>query len=120
MMVRASKPFFLRLPLYWFGVNVTALLAGLFVLVFLRPGSATVASRPIRVLVTVWIVQNLLLVASTAHRAIDYVEAGPSSLGRFRTAEVAAYYDPTAFRSSDHDPVLIGLDLDRDGYARRR
>ena len=53
--------------------------------------------------------------------AIDYLEAGPSSLGRFRTPEIAAaYYDPSAFRSSDHDPVLIGLDLDRDRYARRR
>lgn len=53
----------------------TALLAGLFVLVFLHPGSATAASRPIRILVTVWIVQNLLLVASTAHRTLDYIEA---------------------------------------------
>jgi predicted extracellular nuclease len=53
--------------------------------------------------------------------AIDYLEAGPTSLGRFRTPEIAAaYYDPTAFRSSDHDPVLIGLDLDRSKYARRR
>lgn len=23
----------------------------------------------------------------------------------------AAYFDPSAFRSADHDPVLIGLDL---------
>lgn len=53
----------------------TALLAGLFVVVFLRPGSATAASRPIRILVTVWIIQNLFLVASTAHRTFDYIEA---------------------------------------------
>jgi hypothetical protein len=53
----------------------TALLAGLFVLVFLRPGSATAASRPIRILVSLWVAQNLFLVASTALRTIDYVEA---------------------------------------------
>lgn len=53
----------------------TALLAGLFVLVFLRPGSTTAASRPIRILVTVWVIQNLFLVASTARRTIDYIEA---------------------------------------------
>jgi predicted extracellular nuclease len=28
----------------------------------------------------------------------------------------AAYYDPSAFRSSDHDPVLIGLDLGRSAH----
>jgi hypothetical protein len=53
----------------------TALLAGLFVLVTLRPGSATAASRPIRFLVTLWIAQNLLLVASTMLRTLDYIEA---------------------------------------------
>lgn len=53
----------------------TALLAGLFVLVTLRPGSATGASRPIRLLVTLWIAQNLLLVASTMLRTFDYIEA---------------------------------------------
>jgi hypothetical protein len=53
----------------------TALLAGLFVLVTLRPGSATAASRPIRLLVTLWIAQNLLLVASTMLRTFDYIEA---------------------------------------------
>jgi hypothetical protein len=62
----------------------TALLAGLFVLVFLRPGSATAASRPIRILVTVWVAQNLFLVASTALRTIDYIEA--YSLTRMRIA----------------------------------
>ncbi|MGH2454950.1 MAG: ExeM/NucH family extracellular endonuclease [Candidatus Limnocylindria bacterium] len=52
--------------------------------------------------------------------AIDYLEAGPTSLGRFRTAEIAAaYFDPTAFRSSDHDPVLIGLDLGRSQHPGR-
>jgi hypothetical protein len=53
----------------------TALLAGLFVLVTLRPGAATAASRPIRLLVTLWIAQNLLLVASTMLRTLDYVLA---------------------------------------------
>ena len=62
----------------------TALLAGLFVLLFLRPGSATADSRPVRILVTVWVAQNLFLVASTALRTIDYIEA--YSLTRLRIA----------------------------------
>jgi uncharacterized protein len=47
--------------------------------------------------------------------AIDYQESvGFPSNPRFRTPEVAeAYYDPSAFRSSDHDPVVIGLDMDK-------
>jgi hypothetical protein len=50
--------------------------------------------------------------------AIDYLEAGEVDLGRFRTPEIAeAYFDPSAFRSSDHDPVVIGVDLDRSKYA---
>lgn len=51
--------------------------------------------------------------------AIDYQESvGVSFNQRFRTAEVAAaYYDPSAFRSSDHDPVLVGIELGR-GAAR--
>jgi uncharacterized protein len=41
--------------------------------------------------------------------AIDYLLSGP---GRFRTADVAErFYDDSAFRSSDHDPVLVGLNL---------
>lgn len=63
---------------------VTALLAGLFVLVFLRPGSVTANSHPVRVLVTIWVVQNIFLVASTALRTIDYIEA--YSLTRLRIA----------------------------------
>jgi uncharacterized protein len=46
--------------------------------------------------------------------ALDYQESvgGVSFNQRFRTAAVAAaYYQPDAFRSSDHDPVLIGLEL---------
>jgi hypothetical protein len=51
--------------------------------------------------------------------AIDYQESvGVSFKRRFRTAEIAeAYYDPSAFRSSDHDPVVIGIDLDRSEHA---
>ena len=52
---------------------VTALLAGGFVLVFLRPGAAQ--SRAVRWLVIAWVAQNLLLVASSALRTLDYVEA---------------------------------------------
>ena len=52
---------------------VKALLAGGFVLVFLRPGSAQ--SRAVRWLVIAWVAQNLLLVASSALRTLDYVEA---------------------------------------------
>ncbi|WP_052309419.1 DUF4153 domain-containing protein [Novosphingobium sp. Rr 2-17] len=53
----------------------TALFAGLFVLVFLRPGSATAQNRAIRRLVIAWIAQNLFLVASSALRTIDYIDA---------------------------------------------
>ena len=62
----------------------TALLAALFVLVTLRPGSATAASPLVRRLVYAWIAQNLLLVASTVLRTLDYVEA--YSLTRLRIA----------------------------------
>ena len=54
--------------------------------------------------------------------AIDYQESvGVSFNQRFRTAEVAAaYYDPSAFRSSDHDPVVVGIELGRrDGRGAR-
>ena len=53
----------------------TALLAGLFVLVTLRPGSATAGSGTIRRLVSVWIAQNVFLVASTMLRTLDYIAA---------------------------------------------
>jgi len=65
----------------------TALLAGLFVLVFLRPGSATGEARWPRILVTAWVAQNLFLVASTALRTLDYLEA--YSLTRLRIAALA-------------------------------
>lgn len=54
---------------------VTALLTALFVLVALRPGSAT-ASRPsTRRLVVLWIAQNLFLLFNAALRTVDYIEA---------------------------------------------
>jgi hypothetical protein len=54
---------------------VTALLAAAFVLVATRPGSAGAASRPIRVLILLWVAQNLLLVASSILRTLDYIDA---------------------------------------------
>jgi len=53
---------------------LTALLAGLFVLTMLRPGTATGNSRWARRLVALWIAQNILLVASSALRTIRYIE----------------------------------------------
>jgi len=53
---------------------LTALLAGLFVLTMLRPGTATGNSRWARRLVALWVAQNLLLVASSALRTIRYIE----------------------------------------------
>lgn len=62
----------------------TALLAGLFVLVTLRPGSAMAASGTIRSLVTIWVAQNVMLVASSMLRTFDYIDS--YSLTRFRIA----------------------------------
>lgn len=53
---------------------VTALLAGLFVLVTLRPGSSTAAVPTIRRLVVLWIAQNVALVASSVQRTLDYID----------------------------------------------
>jgi hypothetical protein len=54
---------------------VTALLAALFVLIALRPGSQTAQNPLVRNLVMVWIGQNLFLVGSAALRTWDYVES---------------------------------------------
>jgi Domain of unknown function (DUF4173) len=62
----------------------TALLAALFVLVTLRPGSPTAESPLVRRLVYFWIAQNVVLVASTMLRTADYIEA--YSLTRLRIA----------------------------------
>ncbi|HYC69395.1 DUF4173 domain-containing protein [Brevundimonas sp.] len=62
----------------------TALLAGLFVLVALRPGSETARRPLVRGLVVLWVGQNMLLVASSLLRTADYIEA--YALTRFRIA----------------------------------
>ena len=62
----------------------TALLAALFVLVTLRPGTPTGESPLVRRLVYAWIAQNIVLVASTMLRTLDYIEA--YSLTRLRIA----------------------------------
>ncbi|MFA5121538.1 DUF4153 domain-containing protein [Zavarzinia sp.] len=62
---------------------VTALLAGGFVLVALRPGTATADVPRLRRLVVLWIGQNLLLVASSARRTLAYVDAYGMSEWRF-------------------------------------
>lgn len=66
---------------------VTAILAGAFVLVALRPGSTTAGSPLVRRLVVLFVGQNLLLVASSALRTLDYVEA--YGLTRLRIAALA-------------------------------
>ena len=62
----------------------TALLAALFVLLTLRPGTPTGESPLVRALVYVWIAQNVVLVASTMLRTFDYIES--YSLTRLRIA----------------------------------
>ena len=62
----------------------TALLAALFVLVTLRPGTPTAQTPLVRRLVYAWIAQNVVLVASTMLRTLDYIEA--YSLTRLRIA----------------------------------
>ncbi|MEP6868864.1 MAG: DUF4173 domain-containing protein [Novosphingobium sp.] len=54
---------------------VTALLAALFVIITLRPGSSTAAVPAIRRMVVLWIAQNIVLVGSSILRLLDYVEA---------------------------------------------
>lgn len=63
---------------------VTALLAGLFVLVALQPGSDTARHPLVRRLVVVWVAQNIVLVASSLLRTADYIES--YALTRFRIA----------------------------------
>jgi hypothetical protein len=54
---------------------VTALLAGLFVLVTTHPRSEMAGNSFIRALIIIWIAQNLFLVASTAERTMLYIES---------------------------------------------
>ncbi|MFI0846003.1 DUF4173 domain-containing protein [Mesorhizobium sp. IMUNJ 23232] len=63
---------------------VTALLAACFVLAAMRPGSTIAADRPIRLLVYLWTVQNIVLVASSILRLDLYV--GIYSLTYWRVA----------------------------------
>lgn len=51
----------------------TALLAGAFVLVALRPGSASNLHRSTRVLIVLWLIQNVFLVLSSILRTNAYV-----------------------------------------------
>jgi hypothetical protein len=53
---------------------VTACTAGVLALAMLRPGSASASNRWARRLVTLWVAQNLVLVASSALRTIDYID----------------------------------------------
>jgi hypothetical protein len=54
---------------------MTVILAAIFIMVALRPGTATNASKTIRQLVYVFAVQNLFLVLSSAKRTLSYVDA---------------------------------------------
>jgi len=54
---------------------LTALLAGAFVLICLDPGAQASKSRSVRWLLVFWILQNLFLVASSALRLADYIDA---------------------------------------------
>ncbi|MFN8920084.1 MAG: DUF4153 domain-containing protein [Hyphomonadaceae bacterium] len=66
---------------------ITALLAGLFVLVLMSPGSEAAQNGLARRLVSAWIGQNVLLVTSSIIRTWDYVEA--YSLTEMRIAALA-------------------------------
>ncbi|WP_454280296.1 DUF4153 domain-containing protein [Sphingomonas sp. Marseille-Q8236] len=54
---------------------VTALLAGGFVLLASRPDGAVRESRSLRRLIILWVAQNILLVASSMLRTVDYIAA---------------------------------------------
>ncbi len=64
----------------------TALLAGLFVLVSMRPGSDSGRSPVIRGLVSLWILQNVFLTISSILRTLLYIEA--YSLTHWRVAAI--------------------------------
>jgi len=65
----------------------TAILAGAFVLFALRPGSIATNRPMVRRMVVLFVAQNLLLVASSALRTVDYVEA--YGLTRLRISALA-------------------------------
>ncbi|WP_156025984.1 DUF4153 domain-containing protein [Sphingomonas phyllosphaerae] len=66
---------------------VTALIAGVMALAMLRPGSASEQHPWARRMVVLWVAQNLILVASSVWRTIDYIEA--SMLTEWRIAALA-------------------------------
>ncbi len=66
---------------------VTALIAGVMALAMLRPGSPSERHPLARRLVTLWVAQNLVLVASSALRTIDYIDS--SMLTAWRIAALA-------------------------------
>jgi len=65
----------------------TALLAAGFVLFAARPGSVGAGSLTVRRLIVIWVAQNLLLVASSILRTLDYIAA--YSLTELRIAALA-------------------------------
>lgn len=65
----------------------TALIAGVMALAMLRPGSASGRHPWARRLVTLWVAQDLVLVASSVLRTINYIEA--SMLTAWRIAALA-------------------------------
>lgn len=70
-----------------YSLIATAILAGLFVLVAMRPGSPSSKSPLVRLLLTLWVLQNLLLVASSILRTLDYI--GSYSLTVMRISAIA-------------------------------
>jgi hypothetical protein len=66
---------------------VTALLAALFVLMAFRQGSETAGQPLVRRLVMLWIGQNLMLVASSILRTLDYIDV--FTLTQLRIAALA-------------------------------
>lgn len=58
-----------------YSLIATALLAAAFVLVAMRPGSPSAKSPLVRLLLTLWVLQNLLLVASSILRTLDYIDS---------------------------------------------
>ncbi len=65
---------------------VTALLSGAFVIMALRPGSESAKSPLVRVLVYLWIIQNIVLTVSSVWRTYLYVEV--YSLTIFRVSAI--------------------------------
>ncbi len=62
---------------------VTAVLAGALMIFALQPGSQGEKSKLLRGLVYLWTLQNLFLVASSAKRTLDYVDAYGMTVLRF-------------------------------------